>query len=88
MSWMSNGQSKAKFATDFKFMDSKIAEFTDNIEETLSNGDVDGFMVGNFGKMSEKAVEKLKTFLENGGNVIIGSDDSWKIGGNRYPMRL
>ena len=88
MRWMNNGKDSTKFATNFKFMDSNIAQFTDNDEEALSNGNFGGFFVGNYGTMSKKAVEKLKIFLENGGNLIVGSDDHRKIGGDRYAMRM
>ena len=47
------------------------------------------FFAGDYASWSEESVQKLKDYISNGGNVIFGSADDWRVGNRekRDPMR-
>ena len=42
-------------------------------------GDFNLFFAGHYASWSEESVQKLKEFISNGGNVIFGSGDDWRL---------
>ena len=77
-----------KAATNIKTFDSSIAIYIDDLIEHLDDRKYNIFFAGNYKNYwSEESVQKLKDFMNNGGNVIFASADDYKSGGQRGPMR-
>ena len=77
-----------KAATNIKTFDSSIAIYIDDLIEDLDDRKYNIFFAGNYKNYwSEESVQKLKDFMNNGGNVIFASADDYKSGGQRGPMR-
>ena len=79
-----------KAATNIKTFDSSIAMYIDDLIEDLDDRKYNIFFAGNYKNYwSEESVQKLKDYISNGGNVIFGSADDWRVGNRekRDPMR-
>ena len=76
-----------KAATNIKTFDFNLATFIDDLIEDLDFQNFNMFFAGHFGDWSEESAQKLKEFISNGGNVIFGSADDYKLGGQKGPMR-
>ena len=86
---MINDYTTLKAATNIKTFDLNLATFIDNLIEDLDFQNFNMFFAGHFDDWSEESVQKLKDYISNGGNVIFGSADDWRVGNRekRDPMR-
>ena len=85
--WMIKDNTTPKAATNIKTFDFNLATYIDDLIEDLDSQNFNMFFAGDFDNWSEESVQKLKDFMNNGGNVIFASADDYKSGGQRGPMR-
>ena len=86
---MIKGNTTPKAATNIKTFDFNLATYIDDLIEDLDSQNFNMFFAGDFDNWSEESVQKLKDYISNGGNVIFGSADDWRVGNRekRDPMR-
>ena len=89
---MTKEKATYKVATNVNSLDEKIATYENNIAEALDDANLDVFIVTKYTDWSEDLVQKLKQFMENGGNVIFAIGDSpGQLRANEedlYPLKL
>ena len=79
--WMTSSKAAPKVAANLDNLDSQFGITYDTIEEALEDSDLDVFILTRYSKWPEDLAEKLKTFMENGGNLVVatGNDNELSL---------
>ena len=73
ISWMTSGKATPKVAANLDNLDAQFGMTYDSIEEALEDSDLDVFILTRYSKWPEDLAERLKTFMENGGNFVLAT---------------
>ena len=73
INWMTSGKETPKVAANLDNLDAQFGKTYDSIEEALEDSDLDVFILTRYSKWPEDLAERLRTFLENGGNLVIAT---------------
>ena len=73
ISWMTSGKETPKVAANLDNLDAQFGKTYDSIEEALEDSDLDVFILTRYSKWPEDLAERLRTFMENGGNIVLAT---------------
>ena len=85
---MTGGKPSPKVATNVDNMDRRVAIYAKDLSAALDVSVNDVFFAGKFGSWTRQSASELLKFVEEGGNVVLGSADTYTVGGDREPMRV
>ena len=73
ISWMTSGKETPKVAANLDNLDAQFGKTYDTIEEALEDSDLDVFILTRYSRWPEDLADRLRTFIENGGNIVLAT---------------
>ena len=73
ISWMTSGKTAPKVAANLDNLDAQFGKTYDTIEEALEDSDLDVFILTRYSRWPEDLADRLRTFMENGGNIVLAT---------------
>ena len=73
ISWMTEGKTAPKVAANLDFLDKQFGIAFNSVGEALDDSDLDVFILTRYSRWPEDLAERLRTFMENGGNIVLAT---------------